>query len=229
MAIIKKYPVRVNKIINEVNGIYTLEIESLGNEFKYYPGQFLHLALDEYDPSAQWPDSRCFSIQSPPGTQYIKITFAVKGAFTSIMEKQIQANTELTLKMPYGDLFIREHNKLNTVFISGGTGITPFLSLFNDPSFINYVNPVLYAGFRNKNMNLYTSELILAKEINPGLRINHIYEDQAGMLDICSIFSLSNRYSSYFISGPPKMLKAFKAFLILNGVAEEQVLTDDWE
>jgi ferredoxin-NADP reductase len=48
--IIKKYRVRVSSIINPLEGVYTLEFESLNGKFKYAPGQFLHLALDaEYD------------------------------------------------------------------------------------------------------------------------------------------------------------------------------------
>jgi len=33
---------------------------------RFRPGQFLHLALDPYDPSQHWPESRVFSIASPP-------------------------------------------------------------------------------------------------------------------------------------------------------------------
>ena len=33
---------------------------------RFRPGQFLHLALDGYDPAGHWPDSRVFSIASPP-------------------------------------------------------------------------------------------------------------------------------------------------------------------
>ena len=56
MAIVKKYPARVLSVSNNIQGVYTLEIESLGKPFKYEPGQFLHLALDEYDPTGQWPE-----------------------------------------------------------------------------------------------------------------------------------------------------------------------------
>ncbi|MDO9340155.1 MAG: hypothetical protein Q7T72_06460, partial [Bacteroidales bacterium] len=63
---IKKYPAQVLAIHNHIAGVYTLELKSLGKPFKYAPGQFLHLAIDEYDPSGQWPESRCFSMQSNP-------------------------------------------------------------------------------------------------------------------------------------------------------------------
>ena len=46
--IVKKYKSRVSSISSKEKGIYTLELESLDRPFKYAPGQFLHLALDDY-------------------------------------------------------------------------------------------------------------------------------------------------------------------------------------
>jgi len=229
MAIIKKYPAKVVKIQNSIAGVYTLELESTGKPFKYDAGQFLHLAIDEYDPSTQWPDSRCFSMQSAPGEDIIRITYAAKGQFTTRMQQELKTGNQVTLKLPYGDLFSQDHNKTNTVFIAGGTGITPYLSLFTDTSFASYTNPILYAGFRDKTMNLYTSELETAKRINPGLVIHLVYQDKDGILDIEKILNENTSKSSFFISGPPVMIKNFKQTLISKGIPENQVLTDDWE
>lgn len=228
--LIKKYRSEVVSIINPFEGIYTLELKSLSGRYKYYPGQFLHLSLDQsYDGSDQWPDSRCFSMQSNPGYDTIKITYAVKGKFTSFMEEQLAIGSEIWLKLPYGDLFTQPHNKSNSVFIAGGTGITPFLSLFTDTSFSEYLNPVLYAGFRNSKMNIYTTEIELAKKINPKFVFVPVYQDEKGLLDISNIYKANGQQSEYFISGPPLMIKHFKEYLLKNGIDIKKILTDSWE
>lgn len=230
MAIVKKYLAKVVAIHNSIEGVYTLEFESLDKPFKYSPGQFLHIAIDsDYDGSGQWPDSRCFSMQSCPEEKTIKITYAVKGKFTSRMEKEIRIGSKVFLKLPLGDLFLKNHNKDNTIFISGGTGITPFLSLFNSSIFVNYSYPVLYAGFRNIETNFYQKELELAKEINSQFQIFPIYQDINGILNIEKIYSKCNFHSTFFISGPPLMIKFFREFLISAKVPNSQILTDDWE
>jgi len=224
----KKYKSELISILNPFEGIYTLELKSLGRPFKYHPGQFLHLAIDkDYDGIGQWPESRCFSMQSNPTEDTIRITYAVKGDFTKKMEQTLNLGSEVWLKLPYGDLFDQIHNKKNTVFIAGGTGITPFLSLFTHESFNEYINPKIYLGFRSKKFNIYQSDL--NHSCNSSQFLKSFIEDTDGIIDIQQIFIDNGIDSDYFISGPPAMIKAFKNTLIRKGVPTNNVLTDDWE
>lgn len=226
--IVRKYKARVDSIKSEIKGVYTITFSSMGRKFKYSPGQFLHLAIDEnYDGIGQWPDSRCFSMQSNPDEETINISYSVKGDFTQQMEKLLKVGSEVWLKLAYGDLFDQPHNKHNTVFIAGGTGVTPFLSLFTHSSFNEYVNPKIYLGFRTVNQDVYTEELSDIK--NNSIVLKKFIEDIDGIINIQEILNENGVDSSYFISGPPAMIKSFKSFLITNNVAEENVLTDDWE
>ncbi|MDP3399236.1 MAG: FAD-dependent oxidoreductase [Bacteroidales bacterium] len=228
MAIVKKYPAKVIAIHSSIESVYTLEFESLDKPFKYAPGQFLHLAIDcDYDGSGQWPESRCFSMKSNPDEETIKITYSLKGIFTKQMKQSLKVGSEVWLKLPYGDLFTQYHNKTNTVFIAGGTGITPFLSLFTHVSFINYINPKIYLGFRSKEHNIYQPELDSMCNSHSFIKI--YYEDKDGILDIQNITDENCLDSSYFISGPPAMIKAFKQTLMLNGVDSMNIITDNWE
>jgi len=168
-------------------------------------------------------------MQSSPDEEVLRVTYAIKGKYTRRMANELEVGKTVHLKLPFGELFTQEHCKTNTVFIAGGTGITPFLSLFAASSFSQYCNPFLYAGFLDKSMNLYKKELQLAREINPGFQIKTFYEDKDGVIAIEDVFNESDKETSFFISGPPAMIKSFKEYLIANGVSQEQVKTDDWE
>jgi NAD(P)H-flavin reductase len=48
-------------------------------------------------------------------------------------------------------------------------------------------------------------------------------------LDIAKILNKSDSKSSFFISGPPEMIKTFKKYLIQQKIHESQIKTDDWE
>jgi len=222
----KKYKSEVISIDNPCQGIYQLEFTPMRGRYKYLPGQFLHLAMnDEYEGIGQWPESRCFSMQSNPSEATICITYAVKGDFTKEMKQSLKVGSEVWIKLPYGDLFTQPHSKENTVFIAGGTGITPFLSLFTHDTFKEYSNPQIYLGFRNKEYNIYEKELSSVQTCEAKI----FYEDTDGNLDISRIFSENGSICDYFISGPPAMIKVFKQTLIEKGISGENILADDWE
>ena len=236
MAIVKKYKVKVEKINNPLPEIFTLTFSS-DKKFQYNPGQFLHLALDDYDGVGQWPESRCFSMQSNPNDELLKITIAVKGNFTNRMKNELHEGKVVWLKLPYGDIFQRGHNKSNCVFIAGGTGVTPFLSLFTSEEFSEYLNPQIYLGFRTKEHNIYGEELHRVsqrKHREPQSKcidyaLKFIYKDIDGIIDIKLIFNENETNSDYFISGPPIMIKSFKTFLLSKGLEENKIRRDDWE
>ena len=224
----KKYLSEVVSINNPFKDIYTVEFRSLERPYRYAPGQFLHIAIDEeYDGIGQWPDSRCFSMQSDPAEEVIRITYAVKGDFTHEMERKLRVGGVVWLKLPFGELFTQPHSKSNTVFIAGGTGVTPYLSLFTHESFREYVNPRIYLGFKNEDYCIYWKELAAIK--NENAQITLFYENKEGIIDIVKIHKQNGNLSSFFISGPPVMIKCFKKRLIELGVPKENILTDDWE
>ena len=226
MALIRKYRSRVVSVEQPLEEIYVVVFESLEKNYKFKPGQFLHLALDPYDPTKAWPDSRCFSIQSPPEESFIKITFSKKGKYTERMSRELLQGKEVTLKLPFGDLFQKPHEKENCVFIAGGTGITPFLSLFNDYSFVDYKNVNLYFGVRNSSSHIYQDEFDKARTINNSLKVQVINQSTDGIMGIKQIIKENSKNTTYFISGPPEMIKVFKKSLTENNI--ENIRTDDW-
>jgi predicted ferric reductase len=228
VAVITKYLVSVVKIENLLPDLYSVYFRS-EKKFQYSPGQFLHITLDDYDPSGQWPDSRCFSIQTNPSMDFLAISFTVKGDFTKRMSVELKVGKKVWLKLPYGNLFLRNHSLENDVFIAGGTGITPFLSLFTDDSFSFYKKPVLYFGVRKNEYNIFNSELSKACSLNDGFVLNIIDESIQGMLEIKKIFVECGKNSTYFISGPPKMTGSFRNYLISQNIQESRIITDDWE
>ena len=115
MAIVKKYKAEVISFVNHFDNIYTVELASKSGNFKYLPGQFLHFALDEYDPSSNWPESRCFSMQTSPSSHTIKITFSAKGNFTTRMANELCIGKTVDIKLPFGELFQQDHNKESVV------------------------------------------------------------------------------------------------------------------
>ncbi len=231
MAIVKKHHARVKQCRRILPDVYGATFESLDKPFRYHSGQFLHLAMDPYDPTRPWPDSRCFSIQSPPtdDCRQLSLSFSVKGKFTQRMAEQLVEGRAVWLKMPYGDLFMPDFSGETCVFVAGGTGVTPFLSLFLHPAFARFARVALYLGVRSADYHVFAEELSQAQRMNPRFAVSVVDQQRDGLIPIDALQVKHGPTAVYFVSGPPVMIRAFRQRLMEQGVPEDHVRTDDWE
>ena len=154
MATPQKFRCRIKKIADHGDHVYTVDLAAERSLPRFKPGQFLHLTLDDYDPSSFWPESRVFSIASSPiQKKELRISYSVRGRYTARMEKELHEGRMVWVKLPYGDFVIRDAN--NVVPLAGGTGITAFTAFLENlmpehPSMV-----YLVYGARNRNLLIY--------------------------------------------------------------------------
>ena len=230
-------PKKIKSIIKEINRIDNKIIEIYLQPLKRVPrfkaGQFLHLALDPYDPSKEWPESRVFSIASSPEdrNEIIKIIVSKQGKYTNRIYNECEIGKEVWLKLPYGDFIIDIDQK--SVLIAGGTGITPFLSFLKNTETRQIQNLIsLYYGVERKEHLLEQHFLRkLSREINIKIFVdqNSDGDVNTGILNIEKIFSETGLDNNYYISGPKSMINNFSKFLRNKGVQQSRIVTDDWE
>jgi len=67
MPVSQKLPCVVERIVSHGERVYTIALRPDRPAPRFRAGQFLHLALDPYDPSGFWPESRV-SVRAISGT-----------------------------------------------------------------------------------------------------------------------------------------------------------------
>ena len=93
-------PVKIKATVLEVikhdSVVASYRFEPHGRVPKFRAGQFLHLALDDFNLGEQWPESRVFSIASPPSLRQkeLSITVASKGKFTKRIYDTLEEGAE---------------------------------------------------------------------------------------------------------------------------------------
>ncbi|HEY9076110.1 MAG TPA: FAD-dependent oxidoreductase [Anaerolineaceae bacterium] len=238
MPVVQKLPCRVEQITDHGDHVYTVDLASRRPLPRFRPGQFLHLALDSYDPSGFWPDSRVFSIASDPADRnHLRLSYSVKGAFTGRMERELVPGREVWVKLPYGQFEIDPTR--DAILVAGGTGITAFTA------FIASLRPgdsrqvILLYGARKPALFLYAS-LIRQKQAETA-SFSAVYfseqpapgmEDvQSGMLNLDALLGAASRLHqpNFYLAGPPAMQAAFNQGLLASGIPAEQVHQDAWE
>lgn len=241
MPIVSKIPAIVETVVKYSDSVVLYSFIPQKRLPRFRPGQFLHLALDPYDPSHEWPESRVFSILSSPAeTDKIKLVISAKGNYTQKIINTLKVNDEVWLKLPFGD-FTFENEDTKIVLIAGGTGIAPFIS-FLDSVLINKVNKniSLYYGVRNAELLIFEEQLEKYKREIDKFKFKIFIEQTndldkipftKGILDINAIYT-ENKDSnncSYYLSGPVEMIRSFKSKLLEKGIDPNKIIIDSWE
>jgi ferredoxin-NADP reductase len=227
----------VTDVINHGERVYSVFLKPESLVPRFLPGQFLHLALDPYHPGDFWPESRVFSIASASTERsLLRITYAVKGKFTTRMESDLQAGREVWVKLPYGEFTVNPES--DVCFLAGGTGITAFTSFLAELPLDYPHNVYLFYGARKPDLLIYRSVVETALERCPNFHAFFIVEQVGkmkncleGRLDIELVWnSVPNPLSAtFYLAGPPSMLQVLRKGLWQHGVGDAKVKIDAWE
>ncbi len=245
MALNRKFRCEVKHIIPHGERVYTVILQPECLVPRFRPGQFLHLALDAYEPAGFWPESRVFSIASAPSERdRLAITYSVRGRFTARMEANLVEGLQVWVKMPYGHFTVE--GGIDVVLVAGGTGITAFTAFLEtlEPG-APYAVTLAY-GVRTRELLIYRDLVQRCVERVPSLAAFYFVEHDAdGRPDpqVDSMHGISGRVSvaglwpnlrrpmeaAYYLSGPPAMLQTVSLDLRARGVGVEAIHIDAWD
>ena len=239
MPVTQKLGCVVEQLVAHGEHVYTLALRPERLVPRFRAGQFLHLALDPYDPSGFWPESRVFSIASSPEERdALRITYAVHGRFTTRMERELVEGREVWIKMPYGDFVV--DGRADVVLFAGGTGITAFTAFLEGLVAASDRAVTLAYGVRSADLLIYRDVVERCAERLPSLQVSYFVEragDQdppaatAGRVSVAAIWPRLRRPedASFYIAGPPPMLQTIGDDLRARHIAPEAVHIDAWE
>jgi ferredoxin-NADP reductase len=229
---------KVAEITHHQEGLATFRLALERPAPRFKPGQFLHLALDRYDPSAHWPESRVFSIASPPeARESLRITVSAVGEFTRRM-MTLAVGDEVWVKLPYGDFVVDARPEQTSVLIAGGTGVTPFVSLLESTQVKLGPILVLY-GARHPDLLIYRD--VFEQAVAAGrAKCRYFVQSGAGGpfeagLPTAAVAVNAAREAGpleravFYVSGPPAMLERLRTDLRAAGVAADRVRHDAWD
>ena len=233
----QKFRCVVTEIQDHGGQVYSVFLEPVTAAPRFQPGQFLHLALDEYTPGDFWPDSRSFSIaNSPAERQSLRITYAVKGKYTMRMEKELFVGRQVWVKMPYGEFVVC--NEHDVCLLAGGTGITAFTAFLAGLPENHDCQVHLFYGAQRPALLIYRPLVEAATRRCPALKVHFLAERDSDGTDCLPgriepeiiLGSIPNPFSLfYYLAGPPAMVQTLTGELRQRGLAPEQIIADAWE
>jgi len=230
VAVVRRIACEVLAVTDHGEHVHTVELRPLAPVPRFRPGQFLHLALDPYEPGGFWPESRVFSIaSSPTELERLSITYAVKGAFTGRMERELAAGSDVWIKLPYGEFVVDPAT--DAVLFAGGTGITAFTAFLGSLGVERAARILLCYGARTRALLVYADVAEACARRVPALDLRLYAEDRDGRLSVDAAWDTVERLTApaFYLSGPPEMLTALTEQLRGRGVSPHEIRTDAWE
>ncbi len=216
----------VKDVKMETADTFTVTIK--GNK-EFQAGQFCFLRLNKNKLYARHP----FTISSAPGDDFA-FTIKLAGRFTQTA-KELKEGDEIFIDGPFGK-FIPQPNK-NLVFIAGGVGITPFMSILRDHIKRGVSqNITLIYGSRSQADIIFKDEI---ESINqPWFKKVYMLNDISNMTiqceqgyisqDIIKKYVTNPNDSLYYICGPERMKDTAKKVLKDMGVKWRNVFVEDF-
>ena len=216
----------------------------------FQPGQYLTFSLSlepdpAIDPGRQRPVIRCYSLSERPDPAGYRITVKraqpppdrpdlPPGAASTHLHDRIHERDVLRVKAPAGRFGIDSDASVPAVFIAGGIGITPMMSMLRwcvdaQPGRALF----LFYGVRNGDDHAFKSVLEALAQAHPGFRLHVVYSapgprdllgrdfQHAGRIDVDLLrASLPHGRHRFHVCGPPPMMRSLVPALRDWGVLE---------
>lgn len=224
----------------------------------FKPGQYLTFALQigadvgsSNDPKVSNTVSsggsliRCYSLSDQPNSNTYRITIKRASApaekpnlppeaASNYFHDHVQVGDILKVKAPSGRFFIDVETSTPAVFIAGGIGITPMMSML----FWCLENQAtrelhLYYGVRNSTDHAFKQVLEELARTHPLFKLHVAYSspepsdvqgvdyEQTGYIDLVLLRnSLAHGQHQFYVCGPPPMMQTLVAALRAWGVSE---------
>lgn len=210
---------------------YILFIDDYVN---FEAGQFLQLTLENVTASANWPDSRTFSIASYLNDEKtIRIVIKKAGEYTSKIFEELEVGKSCYIKYAYGDFLLPFFDDETPIHcIAGGTGVAPFLSFMEylekegnierlflyysvrkKHEFVNYSN---IKATLNSNSFFYCTRGEAEWAENRHIEINDILNNVKDIAD-----------EHFYICGSKAFILTFKEALEEKGALN--IYLDEWD
>lgn len=204
--------------------------------FDFRAGQYVDLTiLDAPHRDALGP-TRSMSIASPPGAAHLEFVMRVRGSAFKRNIAEVPIGTEVIIEGPMDDLrFAREPDR-ELVFVAGGVGIAPFLSILRESVALgDPLAATLFYANRSRGDALYLEELErIGREVT-GLRI--VPTMTAERAPIEGWTGETNRPGAallqkhlpgilgpaYYLAGSPMLISHLRWALLAEGVSDTDI------
>jgi len=209
--------------IRELNPqILEIELSPKNKKLNFISGQFIFVRFFSQNLSSE---SHPFSLVSIPTEKNIKIIVKSLGDFTSQMQN-IKVGDYATIDGPFGRFSYKYLSSYRQIWLAGGIGITPFISMARSLPVQSYQIDLYYCTKNNQEAVLL-NELLKISSINKSIRVISWCSDERGRISAeKTIVSENLAKTEVMLCGPDIFMRQLRSQFITLGLKSRQI---HWE
>ena len=198
--------------------------------FKYDAGQNALFTLGS--------ESRTFSIASAPHEPQLTVATRMRDSPFKNALKHAASGVQVQIDGPAGLMVLHDDVRRPAVFLAGGIGITPFLSMASDAAHRRLPHHiVLFYANRRPQDAPFLAELQSLERRNPNFRLVATmsqppsgWKGEIGYIDRAMLerHVADVRQPIYYFAGPPGMAMAMQFMLADIGIAEADMRSEEF-
>jgi ferredoxin-NADP reductase/fatty acid desaturase len=230
------YALEILAIIYLTENAIEVQFKNLDNiPFVYIAGQYVVLSMEVEGETI----SRCYSICSNPneGSLKIGIKRVPNGKLSNALANRLVIGSKINVKGPFGEFKFQKNNnnhqsvnknKVNHIFIAGGSGITPMLSMLQKELDDGESGLTLIYGCRSDKDAMFQETLeALSAKYAAQFTLNITYELLTANYQ-AEILKEHCNSSFYYLCGPAPMMEASKEALSHKGVSISNIILEEF-
>jgi NAD(P)H-flavin reductase len=224
--------IKKEEICRDTYGLY---FDITGSGLTYIAGQFVTVTIPDLKTNDGKGNKRHYSIANAPDkNNFIEIIIRNSGSDFSNYILNLQNENELLFSEAQGSIR-SDKVKDNSVFIAGGTGITPVRSILQDLENRNIDKKIsLFYANRSIEYAAFFEEFTKLKKSRKDFLFVPIFEEtdkidfEKGFFtgEILKKHIKNNIEHVYYVTGPPLMLSEAIKVLVSAGVTEEKIIIE---
>jgi len=209
--------------------------------FTFKPGQAVDLVLVDPVFTDAASARHTFSIVSAPFEDELVVATRMRDSAFKRALKSLPVGARAEVDGPFGSLTLHNNRARPAVFIAGGIGITPFISILRQaacdrlphdllllysnrrPEDAAFLTELQKLATRNARFRLFATMTEMGKSNQP-------WDGETRLIDEELVKKVSGDLSApiYYVAGPPKMIEAVRQTLNRAGVNDDDIRSEDF-
>lgn len=210
-------------------------------QFDFKPGQAADVTLPNPPETDSEGNTRTFSIASSPFEN--QLIFATRMRDTAFKRslKRVPLGTPVKIDSAMGSFTLHKNSAKPAVFLAGGIGITPFLSILRQADH-DRLSHKLYLFYSNRRPEdaPFLEALQMLEKSNPNFQListmtgmaqsQREWKGETGLInkEMLSKHLTNLQGPIYYLAGPPAMVTGMRKMLVGAGVDEDDIRSEEF-